>query len=105
VFGVIDDPMDAIEAIETLHHAGFSCGEVMVDGPAEFAGVRIATEPTGSPQKPSGALAVLESLETFWARYLEQVHAGHTVIQVYAPDLDTFDRALDVLETHHAHAV
>jgi hypothetical protein len=33
------------------------------------------------------------------------VHAGHTVIQVYAPDLDTFDRALDVLETHHAHAV
>jgi hypothetical protein len=105
VFGVIDDPIDAIVAIEALHQAGFGDGDLVVDGPAEYAGVRIATAPTGTPRQPSGALAVLASTETFWARFVEQVSAGHTVLQVYAPDLDAFDRALEVLEAHRAHAV
>jgi hypothetical protein len=105
VFGVIDDPIDAIVAIEALHHAGFNESDMVVDGPAEFAGVRIATAPQSTPPGPSGALAVLKSTETFWTRFVDQVSAGHTVIQVYAPDLDAFDRALEVLELHQAHAV
>lgn len=106
VFGVIDDPMDAIEAIERLHQTGFGCGAVTVDGPEEFAGVRIATEPTGLPSPLAGGLAEAEADPGgFWRHYAEQVSAGHTIIQVYAPDQADFDRALDVLEAHHAHAL
>ena len=105
VLGVIDDPIDAILAIEALRFAGFGEADLVVDGPAEFAGVSIATVPAGTSRGPSEALTVQASTEAFRARVAEQVRSGHTVIFVYAPDLGAFDRAVEVLEANQAHAV
>ena len=105
VFGVIDDPLDAILAIEALHRAGFAGPDLLVQGPADYAGVRIATTATPTGRHPSEDLAVQDDTLTLWARLQDQVRAGHTVIQVCAPDPDEFDRALEILEESRAHAL
>ncbi len=114
VFAVIDDPLEAGRAVEALHQAGFAEDEIVVfDGRAGFR-----NDGVDRPQQRfrnglvaamiAGMVAAMEASHdpgAFQERYLEHVRLGHSIVHVYAPGPQQFERGIAVLEAYHAHAV
>jgi hypothetical protein len=105
VFAVIDDPLLALQAVHALYGAGFHEEDVVVAGLDRFSGDEIQGANRHSLDRLFAAMDALHDPGAFAERYLDHVHLGHCVMQVYAPSPHRFERAMSVLESYRAHAV
>lgn len=107
VIGVIDDPAEADRAAQAARAAGFAEGDVLVFQGREALAEKHVKDEARNPLERAFA-AVAETMTdpgAYEDAYLAEARRGHSLVNIHAGSPEEIERALGVLQAHHAHLV
>jgi hypothetical protein len=103
VIAVLDTAEEARETAEALKARGFAQTDIVLSAPLGQDTHKSELGTLADPPTPVEQLLTEEGLDQ--EEYATARRSGHTVIQVYTPEMEDVDRAHAILTTHQAHTI